>query len=277
MDDLVAGVPNKAAIMTNPLNSLVYLEFVSDIVAITQYLSSLLFLALYYVIAISMATQSGDGIQVPRTGGASSHASGRSELAPRDVTVPRARPVPKLRDVVELYIKNRLPGDIHPSFQHINGLSPESSRPSLPASSQTEPTLITKSVLASDGDNFTIEENGSFDAEAIYAEAESEKARFCDSLETYEQVADPKYRTNITLKGKNHTWDEVLEEVRKVVDKKSDGFWSKVRQGLENFGESNDAFDAWMGLLPTQSQYCSLLCGGLKLVVRVSACRRDDN
>ena len=107
--------------------------------------------------------------------------------------------------MVELYIKNRLPSDVHPSFQHINCCSSEQSRPSLPAASQTEPTLTTKSLFASDNDGISIEENEPFDAEAVYAEAESERIRFCDSLEAYEHVADAKYRTNITLEGKHHT------------------------------------------------------------------------
>lgn len=51
-----------------------------------------------------------------------------------------APPRTRLRDVVELYMRNRLPQDLHPSFQAIGDRS-AATRPTLPTSSQTEPNL----------------------------------------------------------------------------------------------------------------------------------------
>jgi hypothetical protein len=48
------------------------------------------------------------------------------------------------------------------------------------------------------------------------------------------------------------------------------GRWGKIRKGLRKFGKTNAAFAAWAELLPSQSEYVSVLCGGLKLIFGVS-------
>jgi hypothetical protein len=50
----------------------------------------------------------------------------------------------KFRDIVELYMRNRLPRDLHPSFEEIGHTISTGPRPALHASSQTEPKLETK-------------------------------------------------------------------------------------------------------------------------------------
>lgn len=56
-----------------------------------------------------------------------------STAAQTAINPPRVR----LRDVVEMYMKNRLPRDLHPSYQAIDERV-AATRPTLPASSQTE-------------------------------------------------------------------------------------------------------------------------------------------
>ena len=97
-------------------------------------------------------------------------------------------------------------------------------------------------------------------------------------MEAYEKTTkDSKYKTSIVSDGM-HTWEEVLAEVHAASERYNDvpGFWGKIRKGLRSFGTNNQVFDAWSGLLPTQSQYLSVLCGGLKLIfsVRASLCLR---
>ena len=90
-------------------------------------------------------------------------------------------------------------------------------------------------------------------------------------METYEETTKgSKYRTNI-LSEAPHTWEEILAEVSAASERYNDvsGFWGKIRKGLRSFGVNNQALDAWTGLLPTQSQYLSILCGGLKLIISV--------
>lgn len=92
-------------------------------------------------------------------------------------------------------------------------------------------------------------------------------------METYEKTTkDTKYRTNI-ISDATHTWEEVLAEVNAASERYNEvpGFWGKIRRGLRSFGSNNQVFDAWAGLLPTQSNYLSVLCGGLKLIISVCA------
>ena len=109
----------------------------------------------------------------------------------------------------------------------------------------------------------------------IYENAEEEKTRFASAMEDYEKVADAKYKTNIST-GALHTWEEVLEELNQAASQHKEGsfLWKKIRRGLQKFGDSNKVFDAWLGLLPTQSNYCSLICGGLKLILKVRKTER---
>lgn len=55
------------------------------------------------------------------------------------------------------------------------------------------------------------------------------------------------------------------EEKYKLEDVK--GFWGSLRNGFRKFGDSQKALTAWIALLPTESHYLSVLCGGLKLIL----------
>lgn len=68
-----------------------------------------------------------------------------------------------------------------------------------------------------------------------------------------------------------HTWEEVLEEVEKAAKSFNDtsSTWGKVRQVFRSMGNNNKVFTVWLDILPTQSQYCSIVCGGLKLIFGV--------
>lgn len=90
-------------------------------------------------------------------------------------------------------------------------------------------------------------------------------------MEAYESTtAGSKFQTDVTTKSV-HTWEEVLKEVNKASDDYNDlsGFWGKIRKGLRSFGKNNKAFEAWASVLPSQSHYFSLLCGGFKLIFGV--------
>ena len=107
----------------------------------------------------------------------------------------------------------------------------------------------------------------------MYKDAASEKRLFQVAIETYEKATkDTKYKTNI-ISDATHSWEDVLAEVNAASERYNDvsGFWGKIRKGLRSFGNNNRVFDAWAGLLPTQSQYFSILCGGLKLIISVCA------
>ena len=68
-----------------------------------------------------------------------------------------------------------------------------------------------------------------------------------------------------------HTWEEVLEEVEEAAASFNDSSstWGKVRKAFRSIGSNDTVFKAWLEFLPTQSQYCSIVCGGLKLILGV--------
>lgn len=70
-----------------------------------------------------------------------------------------------------------------------------------------------------------------------------------------------------------------MKEVDKVEDKYKiegvKGFWGPLRSSFRKFGENHKAFTAWIGLLPTESHYISILCGGLKLIIGAAARLND--
>jgi hypothetical protein len=110
-------------------------------------------------------------------------------------------------------------------------------------------------------------------SEELYQDANSEMQRFKAAMEAYEtSMESSKHKTNITSQSM-HTWDDVLAEVEKAMrmyDSNTTGLWGKIRKGLRGFGRNHSAFGAWMNLMPSQSEYISVLCGGFKLILGVS-------
>ena len=184
-----------------------------------------------------------------------------------------AAPAPsRFRSLVNSYMRNRLPLEIHPSFQDVSQvqLASNGPRPLLPAKSQTQPGP--QSSCADNVQGRDAQKVAEFSKDDIYKEADVESVRFHGILRNYEKTAGTKYRTGIDLDD-SHTWDEVIAKVDNVAKQYQDrsNFWSKVRRGMKKFGENHDAFNGWLGLLPTQSNYCSIICGGLKLIITAAA------
>ncbi|RMY93367.1 hypothetical protein D0862_09227 [Hortaea werneckii] len=93
--------------------------------------------------------------------------------------------------------------------------------------------------------------------------------RFRQALQDYKDQAKPKYQADIDLRlSAHHQWDDVIgavEALSKTQAERKD-FWSSLRNKLHWFGENSSVFQQWSGLLPTQSNYFSVMCGGLKLI-----------
>jgi hypothetical protein len=108
-------------------------------------------------------------------------------------------------------------------------------------------------------------------SEDIYRDAKREKQRFQLAMEEYESTTTgSKFKTEVTEKPV-HTWDDVLAEVQRAEDTYYDasGMWGKIRKALRSFGKNSKAFQAWASLLPSGSEYFSVLCGGLTLIFGV--------
>lgn len=74
-----------------------------------------------------------------------------------------------------------------------------------------------------------------------------------------------------------YTWSDVLcahdnfaQERENVTSRGVKGF---VYRNLRKFGDNSEIFQSWLKLLPTESHYLSVLCGGLTLILGVSRLR----
>ena len=198
----------------------------------------------------------------------------RKDLMDIEAPEPSAALAPPEISVVNSYLRNQLPYDLHPSYQEISQQVTRTSRPALPTSLHTHPAPASQRLTVAHNNDDC--ESSTFSTEEVYREANNESLHFRDLLQEYEKISRSKYRTSINVE-EPHSWEQVLAQVddaaRAYNDKSS--LWSKVRRGMKKFGEDHRAFDAWLGLLPTQSEYCSIICGGLKLVINAAARFRE--
>ena len=95
---------------------------------------------------------------------------------------------------------------------------------------------------------------------------------FKHELQLYEDGADPNYKTGVDLMT-SHTWRDVMAEVENArskytgVEKK--GIRKKIGNGWKNFISAAPAIEAWLELLPNNTLYGSVLCGGLTIILEV--------
>ena len=111
------------------------------------------------------------------------------------------------------------------------------------------------------------------DSNDLYNDANVETQHFIQAAIAYEKsqrAADPGYKTEFNW-NHDHKWEEVLEIVEKTAQDCNDssGVWGRVRKAFRSLGNNHKVFAAWMNILPTQSQYASIICGALKLVLGV--------
>ncbi len=109
--------------------------------------------------------------------------------------------------------------------------------------------------------------------EELYEDTSEETQHFIEAAMDYERsaiAADSEYKASIDW-SHVHTWEEVLEEVDRAAQSYNDtsNVWGKVRKAFRSVGGNQQVFVAWLELLPIQSEYCSIVCGGLKLIFGV--------
>lgn len=104
----------------------------------------------------------------------------------------------------------------------------------------------------------------------------SEEQRFSEALQAYQDDAKPKYKADVLIQS-THNWSEVLAAVTATQKARSEraDFCGRLLKKLRWFGEQSVIFEQWVELLPTQNQYFSVLCGGLKLILGAAAKLRD--
>ena len=145
------------------------------------------------------------------------------------------------------YSDNRVDGKLHPAF--------------------SDPSIRNDCDVGYSSD----ESDAIYDDKALFDCQEA----FKNELQLYEDGADPKYRTGVDLMTP-HTWADVMAEVetarRKYEGVGKKGIRKKIGNGWRNFISAAPAIEAWLQLLPNNSLYGSVLCGGLTIILEV---RRD--
>jgi hypothetical protein len=98
------------------------------------------------------------------------------------------------------------------------------------------------------------------------------RTSFANEMQQYEEDAQPKFKTGISAQS-NHTWAEVIAQVESARNAYrgvgKDGIRQSIRDGLRSFATAAPAMEAWIKLLPSESLYGSVLCGGFKLILGV--------
>jgi len=92
-------------------------------------------------------------------------------------------------------------------------------------------------------------------------------------MRLYENTAQEKYKTGINPDSE-HTIKDLEAVVSEAIDnyqtKDTKGFWGKIRLACRKLGDGSEAIQGWLGLLPQESEYLSVVCGGLKLILKVT-------
>jgi hypothetical protein len=103
------------------------------------------------------------------------------------------------------------------------------------------------------------------------ADEDEELRRFVKAMDDYEKATEKKQKKGLRWSKNKHTWKEVLEEVDVASSQYNDpnGLWGKIRKVFRRGCDSAGPASAWLVLLPTQSEYFSVICGGLKLIIGV--------
>ncbi len=145
------------------------------------------------------------------------------------------------------YSDNHVDGNLHPAFSDPNGRN------------------------GCDVDYSSDESDAVYDDKALF---DCQRA-FKHELHLYEDGADQKYKTGIDLMT-SHTWKDVMAEVENARSKYTGvgkkGIRKKIGNGWKSFISAAPAIEAWLELLPNNTLYGSVLCGGLTIILKV---RRD--
>lgn len=94
-------------------------------------------------------------------------------------------------------------------------------------------------------------------------------------MKDYESTAPRKYKAGIDPE-QEHTIQQAQEVVANAIQKHtendSEGLWRKVNDAFLKLGNNKDSITSWLGLLPGERQYMSVVCGGFKIILKVWLC-----
>ncbi|GLA00334.1 hypothetical protein AnigIFM60653_008393 [Aspergillus niger] len=102
-----------------------------------------------------------------------------------------------------------------------------------------------------------------------------EEQKFLQAMRDYENNSKNKYKTGIKV-DQTHTMEDLWNSVDHVAEKYKNseserGIWDQIRIAFRKLGDHESAIDGWLGLLPSESNYLSVVCGGLKFILHAVA------
>ncbi|MCJ1401380.1 hypothetical protein MMC11_004592 [Xylographa trunciseda] len=151
-------------------------------------------------------------------------------------------------DTYMLSVDNKLDGTLHPALDVTN----------------------TKLILNTKLHRWMEKEpEDDLDLEEFYKDVKLEEQSFRKAVEEYQTISPANIKIVIDFE-KTHTMTEVWQIIDAAEQKyklEDNSFWGRLRRAFRKLGDHNKAIGGWLGLLPEQSQYLSILCGGLKLIL----------
>lgn len=104
----------------------------------------------------------------------------------------------------------------------------------------------------------------------IYKQAEIQKREFIATVNKYNTVAKQSGSMQMDTSA-DYTWNDVLSAQESFSQERenvtSRGIKGIMYKQLRRFGDNSETFQSWLKLLPTESHYLSVLCGGLTLIL----------
>ncbi len=104
----------------------------------------------------------------------------------------------------------------------------------------------------------------------IYKQAEIHKRTFIATVKRYNVVAKESGSMQMDTSA-NYTWSDVLSAQESFSQERESGTSRGVKgfvyKYVRRFGDNSETFQSWLKLLPTESHYLSVLCGGLTLIL----------
>ena len=104
----------------------------------------------------------------------------------------------------------------------------------------------------------------------IYKKAEIQKRAFITTVNMHNVAAKDSGSVQMDTNA-DYTWSDVLSAQESFCQGReietSRGVRGLVYKQLRKFGDNSETFRSWLKLLPTESHYLSVLCGGLTLIL----------
>ncbi|KAF2269173.1 hypothetical protein CC78DRAFT_612638 [Lojkania enalia] len=104
-----------------------------------------------------------------------------------------------------------------------------------------------------------------------YTSATLRRKKFVEAMEKLEASLPEKQRTNLVIHSA-HSWEDVFKIAKSAedayyakADKSSAKSW--IRSCFRAFQQHSVVLENWIGIIPTQETWASVLCGGLKLIL----------